>query len=86
MNCHYSAQGDYKCTKPIKEAFALTAAQQKARLVAQMKAIEDAKIAEKKAQEAKAAADAKAAAAKAKADRDAAWKAATTSYRIPGTR
>jgi hypothetical protein len=27
MNCHYSAQGDYKCTKPIKEGFGQTYAQ-----------------------------------------------------------
>ena len=60
MNCHYSAQGDYKCTKPTKEGFALTYAQK----MAAAKRAADAKAAvEKAAREArekaqKAAADA----------------------------
>ena len=62
MNCHYSAQGDYKCTKPTKEGFALSDAQ---------KAAASAKVI---AGFAKIQADA-AAAAKAKAQADAIAKA-----------
>ena len=49
MNCHYSAQGDYKCTKPKKEEFGMTAAQ----LAAAKKAQIAREIVEKAAREAK---------------------------------
>jgi hypothetical protein len=44
MNCHYSAQGDYKCTKPTKEGFGQTAAQK-----LQAKRAADAALAKQKA-------------------------------------